>query len=106
MLGRYTTGPRRSARIVPARLHARQHAAPRLSSRGVVGPAERLDKGFLAQRQGEIAARLLEDAARAVGGAAQAARQRIRVVQRDQKRVDVVHRAQELLAALDLTSPQ
>src|SRR5579859_4717585 len=48
---------------------------------GELGCSEGIDKGFLAQREREVATRFLEDAARAVRRAAQPTRERIRIVE-------------------------
>src|SRR5712691_4373340 len=97
MLGRYTTGPGKASRLYRLGSAIANHG---------LGGAERLDQRFLSQRECEIAARLFENATRAVGGAPKTARQRVRVIQRHQERVDVVHRAEELLAAIYLTTAQ
>src|SRR5947209_2517703 len=97
MLGRYTTGPSEASKL---------YRLPSATANTGLGSPQSFHERFLTQGQGQIAARLFQNATRAVSRAPQATRQRIRVVQRDQERVDVVHRAEKLLAAFDLTAAQ
>ena len=91
MFGHYTTGPEGTFDILSAVLGVRQ---PPLCC------AQRLAQRFLTQRQRQIAARLLDDAACRVRGAPQTGRQRIGIVDRHQHRVDLVHRFEHAFASL------
>src|SRR5690348_8271421 len=67
--------------------------------------AQRRVQPRLTDANRQIAARLLEDAARRVGGAAQVAGDSVGIVERDEQRVDLVHIGQQLLARLELAKP-
>src|SRR5687768_14004339 len=54
----------------------------------------------------EVAAGALENAARVVSGASQAAGHGVWVIEGDKRAVDVVHHRQHLLAALDVARAQ
>src|ERR687887_2829147 len=100
MLGHYTTGP------VSAVNSTESAESARAVGQGAFGKAQRLAERLLAQGQREVAARLFKNATRAVRGPAETAGQRVRVVNRDQQAVDIVHGAQDRLTAVQLAPPE
>src|SRR5512143_3415096 len=81
---------------VDARVGDAGAAATKLAAETANGLLEVL----AAQAEGDVAARLLDDAARQVGLAAQAVGDGIRIIHGDQHRVDLIHDAEQALGLL------